>query len=96
MTAGSISTYLMTPSSSGYDFSHSWRETLPATLSSGLSLYNFQVYKNSMLSFISTITAISTTGVTVNIKTDMSYSNIHYLAFSIIVITEDNSNVELL
>ena len=49
-----------------------------------------------MLSFISTITAISTTGVTVNIKTDMSYSNIRYLAFSIIVITEDNSNVELL
>ena len=58
-------------------------------------MYNFKTGMNSVLSYKTQFTSVSTSSATLNLDLVGSNSQIVYIAFSIIVITQNNSDIEL-
>ena len=70
-----------------------WRRTLPNIFSAALGLYNFKAGLHKMLSFKAEFTYISTTNGTVTLVQNLVDSGLTYMAFSVIIVTEDNPYV---
>jgi hypothetical protein len=75
------------PLQGGYNFSVTWRETLPDVVSIGMGLYNFVTGDNGILSYQTQLLAADNTSAIVNVDLVGSKARMVYLAFSIVVIT---------
>ena len=96
MTIGSISGATYLPVTGGYNFTFAWRTSLATRTSIGLGLYNFEAGVHKFMSFEGVVVVSNASSMIVNINPVATDSGINYLAFSVIVITENNNFVELL
>ena len=80
----------------GYSFDVSWKYVLPGVYSSGLCLYNFKTGPLSFLNNEAELIGVNTTGGTVNLSPKTPNAGIVYIAFSVVIVTQDVSYLELL
>ena len=80
----------------GYSFPISWRYSLPRVQPSALGAYNFETGPNYMLSFQAELTSMTTTGGAVLLEPKGAKAGIIFLAFSVIVVTQDTNYLELI
>ena len=93
---GSINGAEHGPSSGGSNYSLAWRQALPGVVSSGLSLYNFQTSHYSILSYRTQLLSMSNSSGIVNVDMVGTTAKILYLAFSVVILTENNNYLEML
>jgi hypothetical protein len=75
----------------GYNFTLSWRQTLPIVIKAGLGLYNFQTGQNALLSYKTTLFSFGISSGIVNIDLIGGEARMVYMAYSVIIVTEENS-----
>jgi hypothetical protein len=76
-------------------FQKTWTSALPGVIQYGLTIFEFQMGKATLLSYYSTISAINTTTATINVTTFRNDSGFNMISLCLVVVTEDNSYVEL-
>ena len=79
--------------SAGYNFTITWTRTIANIYASCLSLYNFQLEPYKYLSLQTEIVASSSSGATINMNPIESGAGIKYLAYSIILITQQSNYI---
>ena len=80
----------------GYSFPISWRHSLPRVQPSALGVYNFHTGSYSMLSFQAELTSMTTTGGAVLLEPKGTKAGIIFLAFSVVIVTQDTNYLELI
>ena len=80
----------------GYSFPISWRYSLPRVQPSALGVYNFYTGQYSMLSFQAELTSMTTTGGAVLLEPKGTKASIIFLAFSVVIVTQDTNYLELI
>ena len=80
----------------GYNFALSWRYSLSGVHSSALGLYNFKTGPNSYLGFTAELKNMTNNGGFILFKPIGAQANIVFLAFSVIVVTQDTNFIEVL
>ena len=81
------------PLNGGYNFTSTWKSVLPRVNYAALALYNFKTGSNAILGYRTTRYNWNRTSGTVNLKLIGSRSKMIYLAFSILIMTEDNPDI---
>jgi hypothetical protein len=79
----------------GFNFSLTWRHSLSGVFATALGLYNFKVAPHYVLSYRAELLSLSITGATLNLEPVGGEAGIIFLAFTLVVITEDSSYLEL-
>ena len=83
------------PLSGGYNFSLTWRHNLTGVHSTALGLYNFKTGGGKILDFNAELLSVTTSSATVNLKPVGSNAGIVYLSYSVVVVTQNNSYIDL-
>ena len=71
----------------GYNFSVTWRYTLPGVHSSALGMSTFKTGAGKVLNMQAEMTSVTTSESTINIKPLSNNSGIVYVSYSVVVIT---------
>jgi hypothetical protein len=82
-------------SAGGYNFSLTWRHSISGVFATALGLYNYKVASRYILSYKAELLSPSTTGATLNVDPVSTDAGIVFLAFTVVVITQDQSYLEL-
>ena len=83
--------------SSTVSFHVAWRYQLPNVIKWGMNLQNFNLGGyNLLLSFKAELENITVSGSDIYLECFSTYSEILFINFGILVVTEDNSIIELI
>jgi hypothetical protein len=80
----------------GYNFTASWRYELAGVHAASLALHNFKIGPHSILSYRAELVNMTRADGIVFLEPIGSDAGIIYLAFSVVILTQDSSYLELL
>ena len=83
-------------SAGGYSFDLTWRSALPGVHASALGIFNFKTGPNSILSFRAELQNMTISGGTVLLEPEGTQAGIVFLAFSLIIVTQNTNYLELI
>ena len=82
-------------SAGGYSFSLTWRSALPGVHASALGIFNFKTGPNSILSFRAELQNMTISRGAVLLEPKGTQAGIVFLAFSLVIVTQDTNYLEL-
>lgn len=81
----------------GYSSTFTWLQPLPNIITSCLSLYNFQLmHSTTIISYVAELSFPNSTSGTITFSPEGSDTDISYVGFCVLVVTESYPNFELL